>query len=80
MIRAKIMLAILKVVFVCAICFAFRAKTYQLHFIYTGPLNSGVCQTKVCGTILPGTAIVAASTVSLASGCPNVFTTVCEGL
>jgi len=77
--KAKLMLSALAICAVLASAFAFKANTFSTHFIYTGALNGGVCTTQAPGrAISNGTAAVAASTQSLASGCPNAFTTVID--
>lgn len=75
--KAKLMLSALGVCAVLASAFAFSANKFSTHFIYTGALNSGKCETLANGrAISNGTPNAAASTVSLASGCPDVFTTI----
>lgn len=74
--KARLMLSALGICAVLASAFAFKADKFSSHFIYVGTLNSGSCQTQVNGlAISNGTPGVAASTQSLASGCPNAFTT-----
>ena len=74
--KAKLMLSALGVLAIVAASFAFKAKNYENHGVYTGSLNSGSCTTFVSGrAIATGTAAVAASISSTTSGCPNVFTT-----
>jgi hypothetical protein len=74
--KARLMLSALGIAAVLSSAFAFTANKFSSHFIYTGALNSGKCQTQLNGAAISnGTASVAASTTSLASGCPNAFTT-----
>jgi len=73
--KGKLMLSVLIIVAVLAASLAFKTTRSSNHFLYTGPLNSGVCTTRVNGAvIILGTPNCAASTVSLASGCPNACT------
>lgn len=74
--RARLMFSALGICAVLASAFAFKADKFSTHFIYTGTLNGGACETKLNGAAISnGTAAVAASTQQLASGCPNAFTT-----
>lgn len=73
--NARVMLSILCLIAFAGVSLAFKAKNFSLHYVYTGVLNSGVCQTKVDGRfICNGTPNVAGSTTPLASGCPNICT------
>lgn len=75
--KAKVLLSTLCIVAAIAISFAFKASKFSTHFIYTGALNSGVCQTLTNGrAIISGTPQVAASCSPMSSGCPNEATTV----
>lgn len=78
--KAKVLLSTLCLVAAIATSFAFKASKYTTHFVYTGTLGSGVCQTLVNGRaiICSGTPSVAVSTQSLASGCPNAATTIID--
>lgn len=78
--KARFLLSMIFVIMIITINFSFKATKFSTHFIYTGILGSGVCQTKTVGAaiicsngFIPN---VAASTTALAAGCPNVFTTV----
>jgi hypothetical protein len=75
--KAKLFLSLLGFSAVFSTLFAFNISRYASHFIYTGTLGSGVCTTKTngAGILCYGTPIVAASTTSLSSGCPNAYTT-----
>lgn len=71
---AKSMLMILFISSLCATAFGFKAKNFTTHVIYTGPLHSGWCPTKIVGaTITPGMPNVAASTTPLMP-CPDNLT------
>lgn len=76
--KAKVLLSTLCMVAAIATSFAFKASKFSSHFVYTGALGSGVCQTLVNGRAIlcSGTPQVAVSTQSLASGCPNAATTI----
>jgi hypothetical protein len=72
MINAKIMLTTLSIVAIIALSFALKIKKRNTHILYTGPLHSGICTTRVAGNvIITGTPQCAASTTSLLSGCPD---------
>lgn len=73
--KARIMVIALGFVALLATSFAFRVKMFSSHFIFTGKLHSGACTTKLKGAaIMSGSPVVAASTVSITKGCPDVFT------
>jgi hypothetical protein len=73
--KARLMLSALAICAVLASAFAFTAEKFNVHFIYTGAKDGGACTIKTNGAAISnGTANIAASTTSLASGCPNVFT------
>jgi hypothetical protein len=73
--KAKLMISFLAIGAILTITFAFKAQYFSSHFIYTGKLGSGSCTTKVKGAaIMSGSPNVAASTVSVTKGCPDVFT------
>jgi hypothetical protein len=73
--KAKLMLSAIAVVTVVSSAFAFKARTFDNHVIFTGALGKGVCQTRTTAAeIATGTANVAASTTSLATTCPDAFT------
>jgi hypothetical protein len=79
--KAKLMLSAIGVLAILSTTFAFKRDSFINHFIYTGPINGGTaCQTKTNGAaIWSGTPNVRASTVSLASGCPEeCYTTVSD--
>lgn len=77
--KAKVLLSTLCLVAAVATNFAFKASKFSTHFIYTGALNSGKCQTLTNGrAIISGTPQVAASCSSMSSGCPNQATTVID--
>ena len=74
--KAKLSFSILVITTILAIAFAFKIDDrFSSHFIYTGKLRSGSCTTKVKGAaLMSGTPNVAASTISVTKGCPDVFT------
>ena len=73
--KAKIMLSALSIMGVLAVAFAFKTAKFETHFIYTGTKGTGSCTIlKEGAAISNGTAAVAASTASVSSGCPDVFT------
>ena len=72
--KAKVMLASLAIVAVLGSAFAFKAKTFIAHFIYTGT-SSTTCTHKVTGAQIGGTATaVYASTASITTGCEQNHT------
>ena len=74
--QAKIILLTLVVVTFLGGLVAFKATIFANHFLYTGPLNSGVCTIRAEGrVIIVGIPNCAASTIPLSSGCPNECTT-----
>lgn len=73
--KAKLMLTAITIFAVIGTAFAFKANNFSSHYVYTGTKGSKSCTTKVTGTaIMSGTPNVAASTVSLTTGCPDAFT------
>jgi len=73
--KAKLMLSSLGVIAVLGSAFAFKTSNFNQYVVYTGTLGSGVCTTPTSFRVIvcsgPGTPNFAASTTSLASGCPN---------
>jgi hypothetical protein len=76
--KARLMLSAVAIFAVVGTAFAFSANRFADHFVYTGTLGSGICQAKKTFAAIsspsPTDILVAASTVSLASGCPDQFT------
>lgn len=78
--KARVMLSAVAVFAVLATAFAFKAKSFETHVLYTGVKGGGVCTFKIeaatiTTTVPAGIEKVAASTTSKTSLCLDEFTT-----
>lgn len=78
--KAKLMLSTMALFAVLATAFAFKAKTFSGHVVYTGAVNqtggATACKSEVEGRTFTNSGTqIRASIVSLDSNCPLTFTT-----